>query len=453
MSNVNANIFKAYDIRGLCPEEINEEAVCRIGLAFADFLSEKWVVANRQMVVGRDARLSSDNLFRVLAAAANSRGFEIIDIGRVSTPCFYWALINEKAAGGAMITASHNPAGYNGLKLCGPAALPISRDSGLAEIKAMVQTLSVLPVLAPGRIIRKNVVGDYLRFLKSKIDLTSLAPLKIVIDAGNGMIGPEAREFFKGSPIEAEILFGEPDGNFPHHEANPLKEENLVALKKTVLEKNADLGAAFDGDGDRVGFIDEQGRVARGDFITALIARELLRSNPRRKIFYEIRSSRTVPETIAAAGGEPVLGQAGHSLIKAQMRREDILFGGELSGHYFFKDLGFIDNAWLALLLMIKILDREKKSFSSIIAPLSKYYHSGEINFWVDNAERVIDGVVEKFRNGQIKRIDGVTVEYPDWWFNLRQSNTEPLIRLNLEAATAKLLEEKEKELRILIEA
>ncbi len=453
MSNkINADIFKAYDIRGLYPEEINEDAVYQIGVAFLNFLNKKGKFKNRQIVVGRDKRLSSDSLFEALTQALVGQSFDVIDIGYVSTPFFYWALINQQAAGGVMITASHNPAEYNGLKLYGFEAFPFGETSGMEEIKELAlagQSASLATM--PGRVVKKDLWNEYLEFLKNRSDLSKIRPLKIIADCGNGMMGPEITRFFKGLPGQLEILFGELDGTFPNHEANPIKDENLVELKKAVKEKKADLGVAFDGDGDRLVFVDETGESVRGDFITALIAQELLKVNPGQKIFYEIRSSRTVPEVIAAVGGVPVLGRAGHTLIKAQMRQEDILFGGELSGHYFFKTLGFVDSALLALLIILEIISAEQKPLSALVAPFKKYYHSGEINFKVVDADKVIEAAAQRFGDGQIKRIDGITVEYPDWWFNLRKSNTEPLVRLNLEANTPELLEQKKKEVTALL--
>ncbi|HCX27987.1 MAG TPA: phosphomannomutase/phosphoglucomutase [Candidatus Portnoybacteria bacterium] len=445
---INPKIFKAYDIRGLYPSEIDEETAYQIGQAFIGFLNKKGGLNNRQIVVGRDMRVSSDDLFEALTQSLMSRSFDVIDIGRCSTPLFYWALISERAAGGVMITASHNPRQYNGFKLYGAEAWPIGETSGMQDIKALAMKEMATPIAAlPGRVVKKDIMSGYLAYVKSRIDLKKLEPFKIVADCGNGMIGPELTELLKVLPGQIRVLFSEPDGTFPNHEANPIKEENLVALKQAVKEAGADFGVAFDGDGDRLTFVDEKGESVRGDFITALIAEELLKTSPGQKIFYEIRSSRAVPEAIVAAGGMPILGRAGHTLIKMQMRREDILFGGELSGHYFFKDLGFVDSALLPLLMIWEVLGVEQKTLSAIVAPFKKYYHSGEINFSVADADKIIEAVVQRFSDGQIKRIDGITIEYPDWWFNLRKSNTEPLVRLNMEADTAELLEEKKQEI------
>ncbi len=445
-------IFKAYDIRGLYPEEIDEEAVYRISLAFLDFLPTLKGPNNRQIVVGYDCRLSSLNLFQAVSQALVSQSYDVLDLGLASTPFFYWALISQQAAGGIMITASHNPPAYNGLKLHGFNAFPLGGNTGLDKIKEIALVERQKPsAIFHGQIKKIDIFDNYIEFLKSKINFQDFRPLKIIIDCGNGVMGPEIEKLFKGLSWEIEILYGEPDGRFPHHEANPSKEENLIDLKRRVKEKKADLGIAFDGDGDRVAFVDEKGESVRGDFITVLIAQEILKLNPGQKIFYEVRSSRIVPESILAAGGVPVLGRAGHTLIKVQMRQEDIIFGGELSGHYFFKELGFVDNPLLALFFILKILDSKKMPFSVLVSPLKKYCHSGEINFSVNDIESVLKKVEEKFSAGQIKKIDGLTVEFPNWWFNLRPSNTEPLVRLNIEAENEELLAEKKKELELLI--
>lgn len=452
MSNINPSIFKAYDIRGVYPDEINEDVAHKIALAFLEFLNKRGGLNSRKIIVGRDARVSSDDLFEAVASALASQSFDVIDIGRVSTPLFYWALISERAAGGVMITASHNPAQYNGLKLYGEGAFPFGETSGMDEIKKLsLKEKEISVAAAMGKIEAKDLRDDYAKFIKTKIDLADLKPLKIVVDGGNGMIGPEIERLFKGWPGQLEILFGEPDGRFFNHDANPSKEENLADLKRGVKNKGADLGIAFDGDADRLAFIDEKGNSIGGDFITALIARELLKTDPGQKIFYEVRSSRTVPEAIMSAGGRPVLGRPGHTLIKAQMRQEDILFGGEQSGHYFYRDLGFIENPLLTMLEILKILSQEKKTLSELIAPLKKYFSSGEINFTVEDADRTLADIEGHFSGAAIKKIDGVTIEFPDWWFNLRKSNTEPLVRLNMEADSAALLEEKKKEVMALI--
>ncbi len=451
MSNINPSIFKAYDIRGVYPDEINEDAAYKIGQAFVKFLENEGQVANRQIVVGYDVRESSVDLFEALTQGLLSQGVDIIDIGAVATPLFYWAIINQAAAGGIMITASHNPAKYNGFKICAGQARSIGLNNGLAKIRDLANKEDFGVRTVSGKIIKKDFLTGYLDFVLQKFDIKTLRPLKIVIDCGNGMAGPEILEIIKKLPLQAEVLYSEPDGRFPNHEANPFKEETLVVLKEKVLAGESDLGVAFDGDADRVVFVDEKGELVRGDFITALIAQELLKQNLGQKIFYEVRTSKIVPEIVKAARGEPVLGRPGHALIKEQMRREGILFGGEFSGHYFYRDLGFVENSLFTMLQILCILSVQQKPLSEIIASLKKYYHSGEINFTVADPDKIIEDIAEKYSDAQITRIDGITVQYPNWWFNLRKSNTEPLVRLNLEANSAALLEEKKMEVIALI--
>lgn len=437
------NIFRAYDIRGVYPEEINEEITQKLALAFIKFLKPL------KIIIGRDCRLSSPSLFRVLSETMIENGVWVIDIGLSSTPLFYWAIQSEKTDGGIMISASHNPPNYNGFKLYRRQAIPISGDTGIGEIKNLLMKGKILvPKKEKGRIIRKNLTKKYLDFIFSKAEIKTIKPLKIVIDAGNGMAGPEVREMFKKIPVKLTELYFEPDGRFPNHQANPLKEETLIDLKKAILKKRADLGIAFDGDADRVIFIDEKANTIRGDLITALMAKELLKENPGRKILYEVRSSQIVKEIIEKNGGKAILGRAGHSLIKEQMRREDIFFAGELSGHYFFKEFGFVECPLFLTLKILEIISRENKKISQILRPFKKYFHSGEINFEVKDKKGKIKEIQEYYQRApKILKIDGLTVQYNDWWFNLRPSNTEDLLRLNIEAKTKKLLEKNKKEL------
>lgn len=448
---MNKDIFKAYDIRGVYPDEINEDAAYRIGRAFVKFLENEGQVGNRQIVVGYDARESSPDLFEALTQGLLSEGADIINIGAASTPLFYWAIINQKAAGGIMITASHNPAQYNGFKICAGQARSIGLDNGLAKIRDLASGSNFTAGAVVGKTINKNLLSEYIDFVLENFAVKDLKPSKVFIDCGNGMAGPEILEIIKKLPWQTEVLYADPDGRFPNHEANPIKEETLSALKERILAGKADLGVAFDGDGDRVAFLDEKGELVRGDFITALIAREILKKEPGQKIFYEVRTSKIVPEIVKENGGIPVLGRPGHAPIKEQMRKEDILFGGELSGHYFYKKFGFIENTIFTMLEMARVMNIEQKPLSEIIMPLKKYFVSGEINFKVGEPDKVLADIEQKYNGAQIKKIDGLTVIYPDWWFNLRKSNTEPLVRLNMEADRPELLEEKKRELIDLI--
>ena len=441
--SVNQNIFKAYDIRGLYPEEINEDAAYRIGWGFIEFLKNNGELPGRKIIIGRDARLSSDSLFEALCEGIISQAVDVIDIGKSSTPLFYWAVINEKADGGIMITASHNPAQYNGFKVCGRAAVVFGLESGLRSIRELAgKTEKAIISPYQGKIISKNLISEFIDFVSKKESLERIKPLKIVFDCGNGMIGSELFGLVKKIPGQTDILFGEPDGSFPNHEANPSKQENLKTLKEKVLAQKADLGIAFDGDGDRIVFLDENGEQIRGDLIAALIAKEVLQKEKGKKILYEVRTGKIVPETIKEYGGIPVIGRPGHTLMKEQMRNENIFFGGELTGHYFFQELGNVENPLIVMIEILSILGRGQ-SFSQVIAPFKKYFSSGEINFEVQDADKIIAEIEKHFSDGQVKKIDGLTVEYPDWWFNLRKSNTEPLVRLNIETNTRELMEEK----------
>lgn len=452
MVNENLDsIFRAYDVRGKYPEEINEETAYEFGLALGRFLELKKEVGNRQMMIARDSRISSSALADNLIEGLLNRSFDVIDLGLASTPLLYFAIISEKAAGGVMITASHNPPDQNGFKPCRFEARPIAASSGLSEIKEIIKKEEEENFTGNlGRISSRKFLDEYLEFLKKSVDLKKLKPLKIVFDCSNGAIGPEISALVGNLPGQAEILFIEPDGDFPGHQPNPQKEENLAVLKEKVLAEKADLGVAFDGDGDRVIFVDEKGEPVRGDFILALLAEETLKKRPG-KIFYEVRSSRVVPEFIKEKRGEPVLGRAGHSNIKEQMRKENIELGGELSGHYFFKETGFTDNALLTALKILEILSKKDKPFSEIVAPLKKYFVSGEINFEATSPASILEKTEKKYSEGFIKKIDGLSVEFPDWWFNLRASNTEPLVRLNLETRTPEILAEKLAELQLFI--
>lgn len=436
---LNPNIFKAYDIRGLYPEEINEDAVREIIRAFIDFLNPKTII------IGSDARQSSPALKEAVIETFLMAGINVLDVGFCSTPLYYFAINSRGADGGVMITASHNPKEYNGLKLCRQQAIAIGgEDGGYAmRDKILAGEIKMVPRGEAGTLTKIDVFEDYLGATLSLIDVDAIKPFKVVVDCGNGMAGQEIKKLFEKIPGEMIELFFEPDGSFPNHEANPTKEENLAALRKKMDETDADLGIALDGDGDRVVFVDEKREPVRGDFITALIAQDLLVEKHGEKICFEVRSSRAVKEAIEQAGGVPVLVRPGHSLIKEAMRRESMLFGGELSGHYFYRQFGFIENALYTILLVLKIISDRDHSLAGAIAPLKKYALSGEINFTVQDPGKILTAVEQEFSDGQIKKIDGLTVEYPDWWFNLRRSNTEPLVRLNMEANTEKLLAEK----------
>ena len=408
----------------------------------------------RTVVLGMDARPSSPALKEAAAEVFLASGVDVLDAGFCSTPLYFHSIISAKADGGMMITASHNPARDNGLKICREKAIALSGEKGGFLIRDLIVSgqLKELESAQKGRSEKIDLLDEFVEQTLEKAELEELKPLKVAVDAGNGMAGPEVKALFEKLPAKLTQLYFEPDCSFPNHEANPIKEETLKDLQASVLENGADLGVAYDGDGDRIAFVDEKGKVVRGDFATALIARELLLENPGEEIYYEVRSSKIVPESIKEAGGQPLLGKPGQSIIKEVMRAKNILFAGELSGHYFYRQFGFAENPLFSLALLLKMISREGKPLSELVEPLKKYFQSGEINFEVDDAGKVLAEAEKKFADGEIKKIDGVTIIYPDWWFNLRRSNTEPLVRLNLEADTRELLDEKLKEVKKVIQ-
>lgn len=444
----NPKIFKAYDIRGIYPEELDEEVAYKLGQATVEFLKAD------ALVVGRDMRLSSDPLFKALSKGVIEAGADLIDIGLSSSPLTYFAIAEYGHEGGIFISASHNPKEYNGFKITKNLAIPISSETGLFEIKKLVEK-GKFKKRKIGQMIQTNVLDDYLRKIFSLVKRKSLRGLKVVADFGNGIGALTLPLIFKKIDCQLIALYPEPDGSFPNHEPNPLKEENLIDLKKKVKEEKADFGVALDGDGDRIGFVDEKGEAIKGDIITALLSKEILKKNPGAKILYDLRSSWATPEEIKKAGGIPIEYRVGHALIKEKMRREGAIFAGELSMHFYWKDFYNVENADLAVLKIIELLNKEKKTLSELVKPISRYFHSGEINFEVEDKEGKIKEVEERYKNGatRISYLDGLKIEFKDWWFNLRPSNTEPLLRLNIEAKTKEILEEKKEEVVRLIKS
>lgn len=450
---LSPSIFKAYDIRGLYPQEFDEKGARAIASAFIQWLRDK-NLPRAKLVVARDARPFSRSLAEAIEEVFAGEGVSVVDIGRATTPMYYFAIRNLDADGGAMVTASHNPAQFNGFKLNIRETLSVAEGTGLEEVRdralAVHQQLSAEspPSLKAGvtrtAIADQDVADAYLDFLFSLVPESSIRPMRVAIDAGNGMCGMLLPKLLRRLPqLEVHELYFEPDGTFPNHEANPAKEETLSKLKETIRTVRADLGAAFDGDGDRVGFVTHEGEYVRGDLITAILGRYLLGKNPGQKVLYEVGSSRIVPEVIAASGGLAILVPRGHARINKRMIEEKALLGGEPSGHYFFRDFYSRESALLAFLRILEHLSREGKYLGEVVRPLKKYSHSGEMNFTASNKEAIMTKAEAMFPDARIKKIDGLTVEYDDWWFNLRPSNTEDLLRLNLEANTEPLMKEK----------
>ena len=437
-------IFKAYDIRGVYPSELDEEVARRIGRGFAGF------VEGDRIAVGRDMRTSSPPLAAAFSEGAGAAGCDVVDLGLLSTDALYFAsgLLDLPAA---MFTASHNPARYNGIKLCRARAAPIGSDSGMSEIRSLAEADEEPEGPARGKIEKRDVLQDYARHCRSLIDGRLLRPLKVAVDAGNGMAGRTVPIVFSELPFEIVPLYFELDGTFPNHPANPIEPANVADLQKTVLEEGCDVGLAFDGDADRVFLIDDRAQPVSGSLTTALVAERLLKKNPGEVVLYNLICSWTVPEVIEENGGRAVRTRVGHSFIKQVMAETGAIFGGEHSGHYYFRDNFRADSGMIAALLVLEAICEGGRPLSEMLVPFQRYRASGEINSEVSDQQGTIERLSAAYAEGKQDRTDGLTVEFDDWWFNCRASNTEPLLRLNLEARTAELMEEKRAEVLALI--
>ncbi len=425
------SIFKAYDVRGVYPSEIDEAKARQIGRAFARFIGKG------RIGVGRDMRVSSPALAAEFKEGVRDGGLDVVDLGMISTPMLYFAVGSLGLDGGANVTASHNPPQYNGLKLCRKDAVPVGSDSGLADIERMSGETPA--PCARGGISRADVADAYEKHLLAF--LAEKKPVKVVIDCGNGMAGPSLERVIRRLKSKVVTMYMDPDGTFPNHEANPIKAENMRDLMARVKKEKADMGAAFDGDGDRCVFVDEKGNMISGDILTARLAREVVRKTGPAPVVYDLRSSMAVEEEIKALGGKPVREKVGHSFIKATMRKEGAVFGGELSGHYYFRDNYTSDNAEIAFISLFNIVSSSEKPLSEIVKPVNRYFVSGEINFNVEDKDGMIERLSAEFKDGAQDSLDGITVRYPDWWFNVRKSNTEPMLRLNLEGKSKSFMD------------
>ncbi len=430
---MNPSIFKAYDVRGLYPSQLDAETARRIGRAFVDYLGAK------RIVVGRDARTSSPELAAAFSAGAASEGCQVFEIGRVGTDMMYFFAAREDLDGGAIITASHNPKEWNGIKMVRKGALALSGDAGIKEIKEalMAGRFADTPHSPAPAPISRTINEDYAKHCLSFIDAARLRPLNVVLDTGNGMGAIGAEAVLKHLPLKQTRMYFDIDGTFPNHPADPLVEENRRELMQRVVAEKADLGIAWDGDADRCFFIDDTGQFVPGDFVTALLGEAFCHKQPGSKIVYDVRGSRAVPDRIAAAGGTALMHRVGHAFIKRRMRDENAVFGGEVSGHFYFRENWFADNGMIPALLVLELLGREGRRFSEILAPLRERYHiSGEINSKVADVDGTLARLEGRFMDGRISKLDGLSVDYDDWHFNVRPSNTEPLLRLNLEACS-----------------
>jgi phosphomannomutase len=446
-----AGIFKAYDVRGIYPTELDEAIAEQIGRAFFHVLAEDGFPGGTKVVVSRDMRTHSVPLQAALVRGLRAAGLDVIDIGLVTTPMNYFAIGHLGASGGVQTTASHNPAQYNGFKFSRHEARPVSGDHGIKLMEEKIAAGDLPAAERAGSTSTADVAAAYRAHLLRHLQRPAGAPrLKVAVDAANGM-GTIYRPLLEELGIELVPLFFELDGSFPNHEANPLKLENLEDLCHAVREHGCDLGVSFDGDADRAAFVDERGNPVGSDLATALIAGELLAHHPGSHILYDLRSSHAVPEYVREKGGVPVRERVGHSFMKATLRKLDGAFGGELAGHYYFRDNYYADCSLLAVIEMLNLLWKEGRPMSALVAPLQRYAKSPELNFEVEDKEGKMREIAARFADGAIDHLDGITVQYPDWWFNVRPSNTEPYLRLVLEAADDDALERRLGELMPLL--
>ncbi|MHB8826222.1 MAG: phosphomannomutase/phosphoglucomutase [Acidimicrobiales bacterium] len=426
-------IFKAYDVRGTYPDQLDESVARAVGSAFADH------VAAPSVLIARDMRDSGVALSAAFAEGVRARGVEVVDIGLASTDLLYFAS-GYLDAPGAMFTASHNPSAYNGIKLCRAGARPIGTDTGLADIEAA--TVSYLASPATGELaelVKRNVLDEWVDHVHSFVDVGALTRLRIVADTANGMGGYVVPAVFADLPFDVEILYPELDGTFPNHPADPLNPDNIVDLQRLVLETGADVGLAFDGDADRVFLVDERAQPLSGSTTTAMVASVMLERHPGATILYNLICSRAVPEVIDECAGVGVRTRVGHSYIKQVMADTGAVFGGEHSGHYYYRDNYRADSGIITAMVILELLSRQRRPLSEVAAPYVRYASSGEINTRVDDPSAVVAAVTERMRvsGTNVDELDGLTVEHDTWWFNLRPSNTEPLLRLNVEAEDA----------------
>jgi phosphomannomutase len=443
---LDPKVFKAYDVRGLYPSELDEAGAEAIGRAYVEQFEP------RRIAVGRDMRLSSPAMQQAFMRGAASAGSDVLDLGLVGTEMVYFAVGALGLEGGAMVTASHNPKEYTGMKLVRRGALPVGGESGLLDVRDRAVAEVAPEASVDGTIEEYDIWPAYVDRVLSFVDVAALKPLRVVIDAANGMAGTMLPPVLERLPVEVVRCFFEPDGSFPNHEPNPLLPENREFIVRKTLEESADLGVAFDGDADRCFFVDDTGEFVPGDFVTALFAENVLEKEPGAKIIYDVRASRAVPDTIERDGGVPLVERVGHAFIKARMRKEEAAFAGEVSGHYYFRDFSQADSGVVPFLLMLELISRKGERLSEILEPLrSRYFITGEINTPVADVALKLQELKERYSDGRISHRDGISVDFDDWHFNVRPSNTEPLLRLNLEATSQELMERKRDEVLALI--
>ena len=452
MASIARDIFKAYDVRGLYPGEVNEDTARAIGAGFVAYLQAK------RIAVGRDMRLSSPALAAAFIDGATSQGADVVDYGMIATDMLYFAVARDGHDGGVQVTASHNPKQYNGMKMVRREAFPLSGEEGLAQIRDMIAGDALpAPALPRGVVTTKNTLDPYIEHVMSFIDPAIIRPFNVVLDAGSGMGGLVAPRLFDRLPCKTTRLCFEIDGRFPNHEANPLIEENRRDIVERVIAEKADIGIAWDGDADRCFFIDGTGEFISGDFITALLSEAFLLKYPKATVIYDLRASYAVKDTAERLGGTALMNRVGHAFFKARMRETNAVFGGEVTGHYYFRDNFYADNGFIPALLILELMSKKGQSLHELLEPLRRrYFISGEINTKLPSMDVVpkkLAAIAAQYRDGRQYELDGISVEYPDWHFNVRPSNTEPLLRLNLEAKTPEMMDAKRDEVLALIRA
>ncbi len=447
---MNPNIFKAYDVRGVYPTELDEAVFHEIGRAFVTYLKA------RRIGVGRDMRVSSPGLAAAFIAGAREQGADVVDYGMIATDMIYYAVGTDDLDGGAQITASHNPKQYNGCKMVGRGNVPLSGDAGISDIRDMIAGKRIPPAAAkPGNLTQRSVLDGYVRHVLSFIDPAIIKPFRTVLDAGCGMGGLVAPPLFKALPCKVDALCFTVDGTFPTHEANPLIEENRRDIVERVRSTGAEIGIAWDGDADRCFFIDEDGEFVSGDFVTALLSEAFMLKEPAATVVYDLRASYAVKDMAAKYGGKAVMNRVGHAFFKGRMRELNAVFGGEVTGHYYFRENFYCDNGFIPALLILELMSKKNQTLKQLLEPLrAKYFISGEINTKVPTMDAVgakLAAIEARYKDAKISKLDGVSVEYPDWHFNVRPSNTEPLLRLNLEGTTPAEMEVRRDEVLAII--
>ncbi|HET7854916.1 MAG TPA: phosphomannomutase/phosphoglucomutase [Gaiellaceae bacterium] len=440
---LDPKVFKAYDVRGIYSGELDEDGAYAIGRAYVEQFEP------RKIAVGRDMRLSAPAMAAAFIRGASEAGADVLDLGLVGTEMVYFAVGELGLDGGAEITASHNPKEYTGIKIVRRGALPVGGESGLLDIRDRAMALGdASGGQTPGQVQEYDIWPSYVDRVLSFVDVSAIRPLRVVIDAANGMAGVMLPPILERLPIEAVRYYFEPDGSFPNHEPNPLLPENREFIVERTKAEGADFGVAFDGDADRCFFVDDEGEFVPGDFVTALLSESVLDKTPGAKIIYDVRASWAVPEAIEAAGGTPLINRVGHAYIKHRMREEGAAFGGEVSGHYYFREFSQADSGVIPFLLMLELVSRRGQKLSEILRPLrERYFITGELNTPVPDVALKVQELKERFGSeGKVSHLDGISVDAEDWHFNVRPSNTEPLLRLNLEARSRELMERKRDE-------